>query len=134
MNAMLGLPYTNQAYQSIPMSFYFGPNRYNTLRQYHQDFERQIPLGWSFFLLAWVNTYAVIPVFNLLEGTGIGYGLIILILTILIKLVLFPIAYKTYKSSAKMRVLKPEIDEISKKFPKKEDSMKNSRKKYRSRK
>ena len=124
MNAMLGLPYTNQAYQSIPMSFYFGPNRYNTLRQYHQDFERQIPLGWSFFLLAWVNTYAVIPVFNLLEGTGIGYGLIILILTILIKLVLFPIAYKTYKSSAKMRVLKPEIDEISKKFPKKEDSMK----------
>ena len=124
MNAMVGLPYANQAYQSIPMSFYFGPNKYKFLKKYHQDFESQIPLGWSFFILAWVNIYAVLPVFNILEGTGMNYGLIILILTLLLKLFLFPIAYKTYKSSAKMRLLKPEIDEITKKFPKKEDAMK----------
>lgn len=108
----------------FPMSLYFGPLQYKSLRAYHQDFERQIPLGWGFFLMHWINRFAVIPVFNWLEGYGINYGIIILLLTIMLKIVLFPIAYKTYKSSAKMRVLKPEVDEIGKKFPKKEDAMK----------
>lgn len=124
MHSVIGLPYAYGVDQSIPMSFYFGPNKYNILRKYKMDLERQIPLGWSFFLLSWVNIYAVIPVFNFLGGFGWNYGIIILVLTLLLKLVLFPIAYKTYKSTAKMKVLKPEIDELAKKFPKKEDAMK----------
>lgn len=124
MQSIIGIPYSFGTNQSIPMSFYFGPNKFNVLRKYDLDLERQIPLGWSFFLLAWINIYAVIPVFNFLGGFGWNYGIIILVLTLLLKLVLFPIAYKTYKSTAKMRVLKPEIDELAKKYPKKEDSMK----------
>ena len=106
------------------LRFYFGPNDYNILRSYDLELERQIPLGWSFFLLQWINRFAVIPVFTWLGSYGWNYGIVILMLTIMLKIVLFPIAYKTYRSTAKMRVLKPEIDEISKKFPKKEDSMK----------
>jgi len=124
MKSTIGIPYSFSGDQSIPMSFYFGPNKYSILRKYHLDLERQIPLGWSFRPLAWINIYAIIPVFNFLGGFGWNYGIIILILTILLKMVLFPIAYKTYKSTAKMRVLKPEIDEIGLKFPKKEDAMK----------
>jgi len=105
--------------QGFPMRMYFGPNHYKTMRQYHLDLERQIPLGWSSpYILGWINRFAVIPVFNWLESTGMNYGIIILILTILLKIILFPIAYKTYMSSAKMRVLKPEIEEINKKIPK----------------
>ena len=110
--------------QSFPMMLYFGPNKYKTLTKYDLDLERQIPLGWSFFLLQWINRFAVIPVFNWLETYGMNYGIIILLLTIMLKIVLFPIAYRTYKSSAKMRVLRPEVEEINKKFPKKEDAMK----------
>ncbi|OIP03132.1 MAG: hypothetical protein AUJ97_05135 [Bacteroidetes bacterium CG2_30_32_10] len=109
---------------SIPMHFYFGPTHYKTLRQYGLSMERQIPLGWSFFLMAWINRYAVIPVFNFLGSFALNYGIIILILTILLKIILFPIAYKTYVSSAKMRILKPEIDEIGKKFPNKDEAIK----------
>ncbi len=127
MQANIGVPFSNDASQTIPMSFYFGPNKYKTLRQYDMDLERQIPLGWSFFLMAWINRYAVIPVFNFLESFDLNYGIIILILTILLKMLLFPIARKTYMSSAKMRVLKPEVDEISKKFPKKEQAMEKQR-------
>ncbi len=109
---------------TIPMRFYFGPTHYKTLRQYGLDMERQIPLGWSFFLMQWINRFTVIPVFNFLGSFALNYGIIILILTILLKIVLFPIAYKTYVSSAKMRILKPEIDEINKKFPAKEEAIK----------
>ena len=123
MQARVALPYGNTANQSIAMSIYFGPNKYNTLKDYKLDLERQIPLGWSFFLLQWINRYAVIPVFNFLSGFNWNFGIIILILTILLKIVLFPIAYKSYISSAKMKVLKPEVDEIAKKFPKKEQAM-----------
>ncbi|MBI9036896.1 MAG: membrane protein insertase YidC [Bacteroidales bacterium] len=124
MYSEISVPISTSPTQSIPMRWYFGPNKYNILNSYDLDLEQQIPLGWGFFLLAWVNVYAVIPVFDFLGSFGWNYGIIILILTILIKIVLFPIAYKTYKSSAKMRVLKPEIEEITKKFPKKEDAMK----------
>jgi YidC/Oxa1 family membrane protein insertase len=106
------------------MRFYFGPNKFYTLKQYKVDLEKQIPLGWSFFLMAWINIYAVIPVFTFFGNLGWNYGIIILILTILLKIVLFPIAYKTYKSSAKMRILKPDIEELSKRYPKKEDALK----------
>lgn len=124
MEAVIGVPFENQPRQQFASSFYFGPNKYNTLKNFDLELERQIPLGWSFFLLAWINIYAVIPVFDWLGGYGWNYGIVILILTILLKIVLFPIAYKTYKSSARMRVLKPEIEELSKKYPKQEDAMK----------
>jgi YidC/Oxa1 family membrane protein insertase len=125
LDAAINLPFILSENTTIPMSFYFGPNKYKTLRQYKLDLERQIPLGWGFpYLLAWINRFAVLPVFNFLEGFGWNYGIIILILTILLKIVLFPIAYKSYVSSAKMRLLKPDIDELGQKFPKKEDAMK----------
>ena len=105
--------------KGFPMRMYFGPNHYKTLRKYKLDLEHQIPLGWSSpYIFGWINRIAVIPVFNWLESTGMNYGIIILLLTVFLKIVLFPIAYKTYMSSAKMRVLKPEIDEINKKIPK----------------
>ncbi|MBP7497461.1 MAG: membrane protein insertase YidC [Bacteroidales bacterium] len=124
MSAEIGIPFSPVNTKSLDFKCYFGPNKYKILKKYNLDLERQIPLGWSFFLMAWINKYAVIPVFNFLEGFNINYGIIILILTILLKIVLFPIAYKTYISSAKMKLLKPEIDEISKKYPKKEDMLK----------
>ncbi len=104
-------------------SYYFGPNDYDILKKIKGkdgkdlNLKRMIPLGWSIF--RWVNQFIIIPLFN-----GLGYvfgdnmGLIILIMTILIKLALFPFTFKSYKSSAKMRVLKPQIDEINKKIPK----------------
>ncbi len=104
--------------------WYLGPNNYRLLTAYELELERQIPLGWGFFLTSWINRFAVIPVFNLLDGMDLNYGIIILILTILLKIVLLPIAFKTYMSQAKMRLLKPEIEELGKKFPKKEDAMK----------
>jgi len=124
MEAEFELPININGATSIPMSFYFGPNKFSTLKSYGLDLERQIPIGWGFFLLAWINEYIVMFVFNWLGGYGWNYGIVILVLTIILKIVLFPIAYKTYYSSAKMRVLKPEIDELAKKFPKQEDAMK----------
>lgn len=124
MNAILVVPISSLDNSRFDMKWYFGPNKYSLLSSFDLDLERQIPLGWSFFVMSWINRYAVIPIFNWLENYGINYGIIILILTFLLKLVLFPIAYKTYLSSAKMRLLKPEIEELGKKFPKQEDSMK----------
>ncbi|MCA1744212.1 MAG: membrane protein insertase YidC, partial [Bacteroidales bacterium] len=104
--------------QEIGFQFYFGPNRFYTLNSYDKDLElnKLIDLGWG--ILGWINRYAVIPVFNFLEGFIGSYGIIILILTLLIKLVLFPLTYKSYISSAKMKVLKPQIDEINERIPK----------------
>ena len=118
------VPLSGSDLEKFPMKMYLGPNKYKVLKQYNLDLEQLIPLGWGFFLLQWINRFAVIPVFDFLSSLGWNYGIIILVLTILLKILLFPIAYKTYLSSAKMRVLKPEIDEISAKFPKKEDAMK----------
>ena len=103
------------------MRFYFGPNHYKTLKQYDLGLEQQIDLGWKIF--GWLNRFLVIPVFNILDSFHLNYGIIILLLTIILKLLLLPIAYKTVLSSAKMRVLKPEIDEINEKF-KNEDAVK----------
>jgi YidC/Oxa1 family membrane protein insertase len=124
MNASIDMEYDVRSDNVFPMNIYLGPNHYNTLTSYDLNLERQIPLGWSFFLMSWINRYIVIPVFNWLDSMHLGYGLIILLLTIMLKIVLLPIAFKTYISSAKMRLLKPDIDEIGQKFPKKEDAMK----------
>ncbi len=123
MSASLEAPYDNSSETSvIPMSIYFGPNHFKTLRAYGIGLQRQISLG-KFFLIRWIN-YGVIYVFDWLGSYGWNYGIVILILTILIKIVLFPVAFKSYKSSAVMRVLKPEMDAINAKYPKEEDAMK----------
>jgi YidC/Oxa1 family membrane protein insertase len=124
MHTEFTIPLSGSDIEKFPMKMYFGPNKFKILNSYGLELEQQIPLGWGFFLLHWINQYVTIPVFDFLSGFGWNYGIIILVLTILLKIVLFPIAYKTYLSSAKMRVLKPEIDEIGAKYPKKEDSMK----------
>ncbi len=125
MMADLTIPYNGlKEDNSINMKFYFGPNQFNIMKRYGMELDHLIPIGWGFFILAWINEWIVIPVFNWLGGYGWNYGIVILVLTILLKLMLFPIAYKTYLSSAKMRVLKPEVDAISAKYPKKEDAMK----------
>jgi YidC/Oxa1 family membrane protein insertase len=124
MHTEFTIPLSGSDIEKFPMKMYFGPNKFKILNSYGLELEQQIPLGWGFFLLHWLNQYVTIPVFDFLSGFGWNYGIIILVLTILLKIVLFPIAYKTYLSSAKMRVLKPEIDEIGAKYPKKEDSMK----------
>jgi len=124
MSMEVGVPYTPSETRSVLMKMYFGPLQYYGLKSYKIELERQIPLGWGFFLMAWINIYAVIPVFTFFGNFGWNYGIIILILTILLKVLLFPIAFKTYKSSAKMRALKPDIDELNKKFAKKDEALK----------
>ena len=124
MSAVIGLPYESVADYTVGMKFYFGPNKYRELADIGMQLDHQIPLGWGFFLLHWINRFVVIPVFNFLESFNWNYGFIILILTLLVKLVLFPIAFKSYRSSAVMRVLQPEINEINAKYPKQEDAMK----------
>ncbi|MCF0206327.1 MAG: membrane protein insertase YidC, partial [Bacteroidales bacterium] len=97
-------------------SMYFGPNKYSDIKEYDMSMEKVIPLGWGIF--GWVNRFAIIPMFNLLGRFISNYGIIILIMTIVIKLVLFPLTYKSYMSTAKMRVLKPQLDALAEKFPK----------------
>ena len=112
--ATLNLNVSNAGNAVVPMTLYFGPNHYQTLKSYDRDLDQIINLGWGIF--GWVNKFVVIPIFNFLEQFNIGYGLIILLLTIIIKVVLFPLMYKNYLSSAKMRVLKPDIDEMNEKM------------------
>ena len=106
----------------VPFQFYFGPNHYKTLKSYDQKFERMIPLGGS--VVGIFTKYVIIPTFDLLRKSISNFGIIILIMTILIKLVVLPFAYKSYSSSAKMQAIKPEIDKLNAKFPKQEDAMK----------
>ena len=106
----------------IPFEMYIGPNHYDTLKSYGQNYERIIPLGG--WLVGWFTRFVIIPVFNFLHRFISNFGLIILLMTIFIKLVVLPLAYKSYSSSTKMQVLKPEIDKINAKFPKQEDAMK----------
>jgi len=120
--ANMQIPYSEGDDVSIPFQFYYGPNHYKTLKSYDQGFEKIVPLGG--WLIGWINRYVVILVFDMLNKFISNYGLIILILTILIKIVIFPLTFKSYMSSAKMRVLKPEIDKIGERYPKQEDAMK----------
>ncbi|MBR3427211.1 MAG: membrane protein insertase YidC [Bacteroidales bacterium] len=123
MMANIEVPYDVKAETNvIPMQLYFGPNHFKTLRSYGIGLQDQINLG-NFFLIRWIN-YGVIAVFNWLSSYGWNYGIVILILTILIKTLLFPLAFKSYKSSAITRVLKPEMEAINAKYPKEEDAMK----------
>jgi YidC/Oxa1 family membrane protein insertase len=103
----------------LEMGLYLGPNKYEILKSYDAGFEELIPLGWG--ILGWINRGIVLNIFNWLEAYGLNYGLIILIIALIIKMILFPLTYSSYRSMAKMRVLKPEIDALAEKHP---DAMK----------
>lgn len=107
---------------SLPLKFYFGPNHFKTLKSYKCGFEKIIPLGG--WLISWINRWVIIPVFDFLSRFIGNYGLIILLLTLIIKLVISPLTLKSYMSSAKMNALKPEIDKINAKYPKESDALK----------
>ncbi len=104
---------------NFDFDFYFGPNKYTVLNQYDLGLEKIVPLGG--WIIRWVNRWIVIPVFGFLSKFINSYGLIIILLTIFIKLLIFPLTYKSYMSSAKMRVLKPEMDAIAAKYPNQQD-------------
>ena len=126
-SAQMTVPYTVQT-EGYDFAFYFGPNKYAILKKgvaadgEELHMERLIPLGWGIF--GWVNRWCVIPVFDFLRNYIASFGIIILILVILVKLVISPLTYKSYVSMAKMRLIKPQVDELNKKYPKKEDAMK----------
>ena len=112
----------NSADVEVPFSFYFGPNHFSTLKQYDRKYEKIIPLGG--WLVNWISRFVIIPCFDFLSRFINNWGLIILLMTILIKVVLSPLTYKSFKSSAKMNVLKPDIEQINKKYPNEKDAMK----------
>ena len=102
--------------------FYFGPNSYKILKSYDQKYERTIPLGGS--VVGLFTKYVIIPLFDFLHRFISSFGLIILLMTIFIKIVVFPFAFKSYSSSAKMQAIKPEIDKLNEKYPRQEDAVK----------
>lgn len=115
MSADLTIPLDTKGDEIFPAKFYFGPNQYNTLKQYKLNLDEELALGWT--IIGWVNKYIVIPAFDFLRRYIGNFGLIILLLTIYIKIIIVPFTYKSYIGQAKMRLLKPEIDEIQKKYP-----------------
>jgi YidC/Oxa1 family membrane protein insertase len=110
---------------STALSYLFIPNKYQTLKKYdklyesevgdNMQFRRLLPMGWSLF--RWINEYLIIPIFNFFGKYISNYGIVIFLLTLVVKILIFPFTYKSYISSAKMRVLKPQIDEINAKYP-----------------
>ncbi|NLJ20421.1 MAG: membrane protein insertase YidC [Bacteroidales bacterium] len=122
-HAEMTVPFDPSGKSATTFRMYLGPNKYNILASYDKGLSKDeklrlhelIPLGWGIF--GWINRYMVIPMFNFFNRFIGNYGIIILLMTIVIKIVIFPMTYKTYTSSAKMRVLKPEIDEIYAKIP-----------------
>jgi YidC/Oxa1 family membrane protein insertase len=118
----IGVPFTPGTDSKIAMKFYFGPNHISTLRKEGLELDKIVNLGKN--IIGWINRFVILPIFNLLNRYIGNYGIIILILTLIIKIVLFPLTFKSYQSTAKMQVLKPMIDELGKKFPKKDDAMK----------
>ena len=106
----------------IPYEFYFGPNDYRTLKSYDQKYEKIIPLGG--WLVGWFSRLVIIPCFDFLGRFISNYGIVILLMTLLIKLIISPLTIKSYKSSAKMQVIKPEVDKLNQKYPNEKDAMK----------
>jgi len=112
----------NSSKVTVPFEFYFGPNDFKTLKSYDQKYEKIIPLGG--WLVGWISRIAIIPCFDFFGKFISSYGIIILLMTILIKLVVSPLTIKSYISSAKMNVIRPEVDKLNEKYPKQEDAMK----------
>lgn len=113
--ASVSVPFDSEK-STYNFKFYYGPNKYSLLKEYDLGLEKVVQLGGR--LVSWVNRWIVIPVFDLLSRFIGSYGLIILLLTIFIKLLIFPLTYKSFMSSAKMRAIRPEIAAIQAKYPK----------------
>jgi len=118
----VGVPYNPASSNAISMKLYYGPNSFTILKKEGLELEKLVFLGKN--IIGWINRFAIIPIFNWLNNFIGNYGIIILILTLIIKIVLFPLTFKSYQSQAKMAVLKPMVEELGKKFPKKDDAMK----------
>ena len=106
----------------VPFDIYLGPNDYTTLKSYDQKYEKIVPLGG--WMVNWFSRLVIIPSFDLLGKFIKNYGLVILLMTLIIKLLLTPLTLKSYKSTAKMQVIKPEVDKINEKYPNEKDAMK----------
>ncbi len=105
------------------MKWFYGPSDYNLLKKYEgTDLEETADLGWGIF--GFLNRTIFYPVFNFLEGFLSNYGLIIILMTIVVRIIMSPLVYKSYLSSAKMKVIRPELTELNKKYPGKENAMK----------
>lgn len=117
------IPFDIRGEKATGLKMYLGPNHYNTLKAYDADLEGDqklrlkelVPLGWK--IVSWINKILVIPMFDLFNSWELNIGLVILLMTLVIKLIILPFVFASYKSSAKMRVLKPQIDEINAKYP-----------------
>ena len=118
----MGVPYSSSENTIIKLKLYYGPNHFTSLKKYNLDLEQLVFLGKN--ITRWINQFVIIPIFNWLHRSIANFGIIILILTLIIKIVLFPLTFKSYQSQVKMKVLKPLVDDINKKYPKQEDSMK----------
>lgn len=120
--ANMSLPVKAGEEINVPLEFYFGPNHYKTLKSYDHEYEQIVPLGG--WIIGWINRYIIIFVFDILSKYISNFGIIILLLTIMLKIALWPLTHKSYISSAKMRVLKPEIDKINEKYSKPDEALK----------
>ena len=117
------VPFDITGKKTTDLKYYFGPNHYNTLKAYDKEVAKEeklhlnelVPLGWK--IGAWINKALVIPMFDLFSSWGLHIGIVILLMTLVIKLIILPFVFASYKSSAKMRVLKPQLDEINAKYP-----------------
>ncbi len=129
----MAVPFDLRGNAPTNLRFYFGPNQFTLLKSYDDgvvkenqlDLERIVPLGWGIF--RWVNQFFVIPLFNFLGQFIRNYGLLIFLMTVIVKMILFPLTYKSYISSAKMRVLRPQVEELNQKYPGKEMAMERQR-------
>ncbi len=122
MSGTIGLNYDSEKDCSIGMQFYYGPSKYRELREMHKGFERMLPLGWGFFLIQWTSRLLIVG-FRFFAGFMSNYGLIIILLTIILRTVLFPLTFKSYQSSAVMRILQPEIQALNKKYPNQDQAL-----------
>jgi YidC/Oxa1 family membrane protein insertase len=111
----LQIPVADLQSERGKFTYFFGPNKYNVLKKVTDQFDENLYLGWGIF--SWINRFVIIPVFHVLEGFIGNYGLIIIILVFFIKIILLPLSYKSYISMAKMRVLKPQMEEVKKEYP-----------------
>lgn len=122
--AVLRLPFSGEGVETLEARLFAGPKDYKILKKYDLDLEEQINLGWRGF--RWINTAFIINIFQWLNSFNLNYGLIILFLTLIVKIVLSPITYRMYVSSAKMRILKPDIDALNAKYPDQADALKKN--------
>jgi YidC/Oxa1 family membrane protein insertase len=117
-SAEIGLPWRREYDETIPVKFYFGPNKFSYLKKNYSDIMLHDMVSVGRGIIKWINQFVIIKIFDWLNKSINNYGLIILLLTVIIKVALFPLTYRSFLSQAKMKVLKPQIDEITKKYPK----------------